>query len=151
MEDIMFRGSEGQFSFCGRAVILREGKVLMVKDHLGRYYYPVGGRVQLHETAQQAIEREALEETGAVFAAERLLFVHECFFGEPYEPGGYHQLNMIYLMRQIGGDICTVTDGGESLEWLPVDALSEYNVYPQFFPVELPHLTNEIKHFVTKE
>ena len=153
MDDIMFRGPEGQFSFCARAVILQEGKVLMVKDHLGRYYYPVGGRVQLHETAAQAAKRESFEETGATFRAERLLFIHKNFFGESSEPGldNYHELCLFYLMRRISGDVRAITDSGESLEWLPVDALSEYKVYPLFFPAELPHLTNEIKHFVTKE
>jgi len=153
MEDITLRGAEGQFNLAARAVILRGGKLLMVKDHLGRYYYPIGGRVQLHETTAQAAEREALEETGAAFAAQRLLFIHENFFGEAYEPGlgNHHELCLIYLMRHIAGEVRAVTDGGEELVWLPVDALGEYKVYPQFFPTELPRLTNEIQHFVTKE
>jgi 8-oxo-dGTP pyrophosphatase MutT (NUDIX family) len=153
MKDISIRWPEGHFNFCARAVILQDGKVLLVKDSLGRHYYPIGGRVQLHETAAQAAQREALEETGAAFAAQRLLFIHENFFGVAYEPGlgNHHELCLIYLMRHIGGELRTVTDGGETLEWLPVDRLNEYKIYPQFFPAELPRLTNEIKHFVTRE
>ena len=135
----------GKFALVVRAVILREGRVLMVKDSLGRYYYPVGGRVQFGETAAQAAEREAFEETGAAFKAERLLFVHENFFWD------CHELCLFYLMKPSSAPVREMTDDGEALEWLPLDRLGEYKVYPQFFPAQLPGLTMEVKHFVTRE
>jgi len=135
----------GKFSLVVRAVILRGDCVLMVKDSLGRYYYPVGGRVQFGETAAQAAAREAFEETGAAFEAQRLLFVHENFFEQS------HELSLVYLMKPNAAPVRGMTDEGEALEWLPIDRLGEYKIYPQFFQAELPSLTIEIKHFVSKE
>ncbi|MDR2687584.1 MAG: NUDIX domain-containing protein [Oscillospiraceae bacterium] len=137
--------SGGAFNLTARVVILREGRVLMVKDLQERYYYPVGGRVQFGETAAQAAEREALEETGAALEAERLLFVHENFFWN------CHEFCLFYLMKPGAAPVRAVTDDGEALEWLPVDRLGEYDIFPRFFPAELPRLTEQVKHFVTKE
>ena len=144
--DVSIREPEGRFDLTARAVILRDGHVLMVKDHLGRYFYCVGGRVQLHEGTAQAALREAQEETGALFEVERLLFVGEEFFGEDH-----YIISFYYLLRHTGGEIRATTDEGEELVWLPVGRLGEYRTYPVFFAAELPRLGPEIKHFVTRE
>ena len=147
--DLNLNGPAGHFHLAARAIILREGRILMVKARQGdgfyRHYYTVGGRVRFGETAAQAVEREVLEETGVAFQPERLLFIHEEFFER------FHALGLIYLMKPNDAPVRSQTDDGESLEWLPIDQLGEYKVYPQFFPAELPRLTNEIKHFVTRE
>ena len=42
-------------------------------------------------------------------------------------------------------------DGGnESLHWLPIDNLSDYPVFPEFYKTELHNLTTDVKHFITK-
>jgi len=43
------------------AIILRDDKVLMVKNNRDPYYYSVGGRVKLQETLEEAIIRNALK------------------------------------------------------------------------------------------
>jgi len=146
MMDITYRGAGGNFDFAVRAVILRDGHVLMVRAWQGDFYYTVGGRVQLHESAAQAALREAEEETGALFEVERLLFIHENFFG-----GNSHDVSLIYLMRHTGGEIRAATDSGEELIWIPVERLGEYKIFPVFFAEELRCLSNEIKHYVTRE
>jgi len=144
MIDLNISGPEGVFNFAARAVILRKGKILLVKDRLGRYFYLVGGRVQLHESAEHAAQREALEETGANFEAERLLFIHENFFS------GNHEVCFFYLMRHIGGDIRAATYSGEELVWLPVDQLGEHMVFP-FSKISCGISLEGFKHFVTRE
>jgi len=146
--DLNLDGSAGHFHFAARAVILREGHVLMVKARQSNQFYShytVGGRIRFGETAEQAIEREALEETGVAFKVERLLFVHEEFFER------FHALGLICLMKPNDAAVRTQTDEGEELVWLPADRLAAYTVYPSFFKTELPSLTHEIKHFVTRD
>ena len=145
MTDINLDCPDGHFHYAARAVIVRDGHVLMVKYKHKDYYYSVGGRVRFGETAQQAVEREVLEETGVAFEAERLLFVHEEFFEK------FQALFLFYLMKPNDQPVRAVTDEEESLVWLPVDRLGDYEIYPRFFPAELPRLTNEIKHFVTRD
>ena len=43
-------------------------------------------------------------------------------------------------------------DGGaESLHWLPIAELSNYDLFPDFYKTELPNFKNEVGHFITME
>lgn len=56
------------------AIILKDGKFLMVGNEKSDYLYSVGGRVKFRETAEDAAVREVLEETGVKMEIERLGF-----------------------------------------------------------------------------
>ena len=58
------------------AIIMKDGKILMVGNDRD-YLYSVGGRVKFGETAEEAVVREVLEETGVQMEIDRLGFVHE--------------------------------------------------------------------------
>ena len=72
---------EGMLNIRVGAIILRDGKFLMVGNN-GRpeYLYSVGGRIKFGETAEEAVKREVLEETGYELEIDRLGFVHENYF-----------------------------------------------------------------------
>ena len=55
---------EGLINLRVGAILLRDGRFLMASNARDPYLYSVGGRVQFGETAEQAIVREAEEETG---------------------------------------------------------------------------------------
>jgi 8-oxo-dGTP diphosphatase len=62
------------------AVVIREGKVLLVKrsnaPQKGKWAIP-GGSVKLGETLQEAAEREAKEETGLTIKANDPVFIFD--------------------------------------------------------------------------
>lgn len=80
--DLTFKTNYGKFNYRVGAIIIRDNKLLMVKNDGNPYYYSVGGRVKLKETSKEAVIRETFEETGVKFEIDRLAFIHEHFFTE---------------------------------------------------------------------
>ncbi len=62
------------------AIIMRDGKFLMVGNDRADYLYSVGGRIRFGETAEEAVVREVSEETGVLMEPDRLGFIHENYF-----------------------------------------------------------------------
>ena len=62
------------------AIIIKDGKILMMGNERVDYLYTVGGRIKFGETAEEAVVREIFEETGVKMEVERLGFVHENYF-----------------------------------------------------------------------
>ena len=60
--DITFKTNGGRFNYRVCAVILHGEKILAMKEPRTPYYYLPGGRVNLHEQAEQAVLREVKEE-----------------------------------------------------------------------------------------
>ena len=156
--DLNFRTPGGTFNYRVGAIIIRGSKLLMVKSGKPRpYYWTVGGRVKLHETAEQAIQREVLEETGIAFEAERLAFIHENFFEEKELGERYHEMNLYFLMKpnsaadSIADKAIVGDQPGDILEWLPFDKLSDIQIYPEFFRTKLKNPGGGIEHIVTVE
>ncbi|MDR0819578.1 MAG: NUDIX domain-containing protein [Oscillospiraceae bacterium] len=145
MTDIRFKTPDGVFNLCAIAVIIREGKVLMVKGSDSGKHYPVGGHVQLGETSEQAVVRECLEETGVNYEVERLLFVCEDFFTYDGQPS--HSVEFYYLMKPNSAEPNRLTDNGEELVWLPVNAIDNL-LFPEFFKTELQNLPDSVKHII---
>jgi 8-oxo-dGTP pyrophosphatase MutT (NUDIX family) len=148
----------GYFMHKAGAIIIHEHKVLMVKNENYTCYYTVGGRVNLGETSEDAVLREVLEETGIRLEIDRLAFIHENYFvGSIFggEDEFHHEVAFYYLMKQSDEtkDIkCTSVgaDGGaESLFWLPISELSNYDLFPDFYKTELLDLKKEVGHFIT--
>ncbi|MBQ1735833.1 MAG: NUDIX domain-containing protein, partial [Lachnospiraceae bacterium] len=79
-KDICVRCGEGVVNIRVGAIIIKENKVLMVKNNRDDYYYSVGGRIQFGETAEQAIKREVKEELGCEMEVDRLGFICEAYF-----------------------------------------------------------------------
>ena len=118
------------------AIIIKDGKALMVKCQFADYCYSVGGRIKFGETAEQAVVREVFEETGCTLSVDRLGYVSEVYFindnpkafGKPvYELALY-----FYMTVPAGFELKTdhIGDGVECFQWVSADA-SE-TLYPNF-------------------
>jgi ADP-ribose pyrophosphatase YjhB (NUDIX family) len=157
MIDITLKAGNGLFIYGVRAIILNDDSILMVKNEKHQYYYPVGGRAQFGETSEIAVLREAYEETSLNFEIDRLAFIHENFFvGSFLDNEPCHEISLFFLMKP-HKDIQKIkcnsvgADGGkESLIWLPINKLSDYQIFPEFYKTELQCLTNEVRHFITQ-
>ena len=156
--DCRFDVENERFQFRAGAVIIEDGCVLLAKSDFADYYYSVGGAVLLGETAEQAVKREIFEETGLLYEAERLVFVHENFFVDEAVQKGvkFHEVSFYYLMKPLGkkADITKESfccAGRETMHWVPIDELENLRVFPEFFKGNLKNLNNGIMHFVSDD
>ena len=60
--DLTFKTQQGTFNYRVCAVITNDNKILAMKNDKTPYYFLPGGRVELHESAEDAIVREIKEE-----------------------------------------------------------------------------------------
>ena len=139
------------------AIIMKDGKVLMVGNERADYLYSVGGRIKFGETAEDAVVREVFEETGVKMEIDRLGFVHEnYFFGDFSSNLGklVYEISFFFYMK-VPCDFTPVSasftedNTKEHLKWVSLD--EDIKMYPEFFRTELNNITDSVKHFVTDE
>ena len=148
---------EGLLNIRVGGIIMRDGKLLMVGNDRSDYLYSVGGRIKFGETAEEAIVREILEETGVKMEIDRLGFVHEnYFYGDaPANLGKLiYEISFFFYMK-VPQDFAPVSESftddqsKEYLKWVSLD--EDIQMYPTFFRSELQNPENTVKHFVTDE
>ncbi len=139
------------------AIIMKDSRLLMVGNEHSDYLYSVGGRLKFGETAEQAVVREVLEETGVKMEIDRLGFVHENYF---YADAGamdgklLYEISFFFYMKtpEDFEPVCkSFSEAGspERLEWITLDC--ERTFYPEFFRTELASPHTFVRHFVTDE
>jgi ADP-ribose pyrophosphatase YjhB (NUDIX family) len=149
------------FRYRAGAIILHDGKVLMARNDAEPYLYSIGGGVHHMETAEAAVRREVLEETGLDLPIDRLAFVHENFFSASAASGlagrDRHELTFYFLMAfDPATPPIVATRTTDSLrEWFEWVDLATYGrdelAYPTFFATELALLGREPRWITTRE
>ncbi len=137
------------------AIIMKDGKILMVGNGGADYLYSVGGRLKFGETAEEAVIREVYEETGVKMEIDRLGFIHENYFigDSPAKLGKLIYEISFYFYMKAPNDFAPVCDSftedesKEFLKWVAPD--EDIKMFPTFYKTELKNPTNTVKHFVT--
>ena len=141
--DMTVKCEDGFINIRVGAIIMHNGKFLMVGNKRSDYLYSVGGRIKFGETAEQAVIREVFEETGVKMETDRLGFIHENYFigdSPSKKDKVIYEISFFFYMK--------VPDNIEEfLKWCSPD--DEQKMYPEFFRTELKNPTNNVKHFVT--
>ena len=136
------------------AIIMEDGKILMVGNDRD-YLYSVGGRVIFGETAEEAVVREVLEETGVQMEIDRLGFVHEnYFYGDMPSNRNklIYEISLFFYMK-VPDAFAPISESfmednsKEHLVWASLD--EDIKMYPEFFKTELKDPTDTVKLFTT--
>ena len=156
-QDITVPVADGFVNVRVGAIIQKDGRILMVSNDEVKYCYSVGGRIQFGESAEDAVRREVLEETGCRLEIDRLGFIHEDFFrgDSPSKLGKLIYEIAFYFYMKTPADFephcgsLTEEGRGEHLEWISPD--TEKTIYPAFFRTELDKPCSGVRHIVTDE
>jgi ADP-ribose pyrophosphatase YjhB (NUDIX family) len=159
--DICFQTKDNRrFRLRAAAIIIENDQVLFATNDVEKYYYSIGGAVELGETAEEAVLREVKEETGVAYEIERLAFIQENFFERDdgmLKDLKCHEVTFYFLMKPRGSqklDSHSKTANNtveEKMAWLPIDKLSEYEAYPFFFREKLKNLQPYPEHIITHQ
>lgn len=125
-EVVPYDGSPVSWRVSAYAIIIEDRRVLLIRSKVDRLYDVVGGGIELGETVEAALAREALEEAGAKLQVGELLGTHQDFFYHRGE-GKFYQTLLIYFAASRIGELTTPTDAKIVFrEWVDLDRLDEY-------------------------
>ena len=156
-QDMCVACDDGILNIRVGAIIMKDGKILMVGNGRSDYLYSVGGRIKFGETAEKAVIREVLEETGVKMEVDRLGFVHEnYFYGDAHSNLGkqIYEISFFFYMK-VPTDFEPISDSftedncKEFLQWVSLD--EDIKMYPTFFKMELKDPMDTVRYFVTDE
>lgn len=108
--DITYVVCQRKFNYRVAGILLSNGKLLAMRNERLPYYALPGGRVQLGETAEQAIRREIQEELQLTPAILRPLWLDQSFFTEDVDGMQYHELCLYFLMDSSSSDLAAKGD-----------------------------------------
>jgi len=140
----------GRFNFRVAGVAYAGGRVLLQRVAGIDFWFLPGGRVEMLETAQDALRREIREELGIDASVGRLLLVAENFF----VMGGrqYHELGLYFALDvpaslDRDGEFPAFDPAVElHMRWLPLDDLPE--IRPAFLRQALREPLASTTHIV---
>jgi len=151
--DMTFRMKEGTFNFRVAAIMVHEGKLLVMKSSDAPYWYIPGGRVQLQEQAEKAILRELREELNITPAGVRPLWFVQNFYNEDVNREDYHELGLYFLadveesgLLSRGREFYAAEEGKENIfRWVPFEELEDMYLYPLFIKREIYNLPEHLQ------
>ncbi len=115
------------------AVIIRDGKVLMIKrghePNKGKWSIP-GGKIELGETVDEAAQREVFEECNIKIEILKLLFVGENIVRDNTGRVKYHFVLIDLLAEYKSGEITAQSDA-EEYRWATPEELPGLDITPQ--------------------
>ena len=140
IKDISFKIDNNKFNYRVCAIIINDNKILALKDEVSPYYYLPGGRVQIGETAEQALLREIKEELEVNAKIIRPLWLNQSFFNEDVTKIDYHEICIYYLVDISNTKLLTLGDKftihenehTHEFEWLEFSRLKNEYFYPLF-------------------
>lgn len=150
--DITFKTEQGRFNYRVCGMIIHENRILAMHDGRSPYYYLPGGRVQLGETAEEAVLREIREELEINAKIVRPLWFNQGFFTEDVTGEQFHEICIYFLMDIFHTDLLSKgeqfvlneNNQRHTFEWLAFDRLKDEYFHPIFLKEKIFDLPEKL-------
>ena len=121
-------GSKRRIEVIARALLVRDGKLLICRASEGYGYLP-GGHVEFNEPADAALRRELMEEAGVAVRVGELCLVAE---GRFVQKRDRHEINLVFHVELEDPDAEVVSREPEiEFEWVELDRLFQEDLRPR--------------------
>ena len=160
MSDILFKTDDYVFSYRAAGICIQNDRILLQKPTIDNGFAFPGGHAAFGETNEETLIREFKEEIGADISVGELKWVGEIFF--PWGEKPCHQICLYYTVVIEDGH--TPKEGtflaqeqleGRNFElefhWVPIDKISDIEIYPANAIQLLENLNDNVQHFVYRE
>lgn len=138
--DCFCRIEDRTFRYRASGIVIENGCLLLAKNDRLPYLYSVGGGVHIDETAEEAVVREVLEETGILYEIDRLAYISERFAGKE------HRLSFYFLMKSKGSQELKTPNPDEQMVWIPLGDLDKFDISPDWYKTELLNISEKVKY-----
>lgn len=116
------------------AMVARDGHILLVKrgcePNKGLWSLP-GGSIEHSETAEAAVKREILEETGLHIEVDGVAGIRDVISPHP-DSNDYHFVIIVFHAHAVGGELRAMSDAAEA-EWVSLDDMRNYALTPDLW------------------
>jgi ADP-ribose pyrophosphatase YjhB (NUDIX family) len=105
------------------AFIVHEGKLLLFRSSLSKTWMLPGGKIELGETAIEALSRESIEEVGSDVERQEFFYADDQFYFHNEKQKGYQVYELYYRAQPILIDGKVMPKPGAEtteLEWIPL-------------------------------
>jgi len=152
---ITFDIGNTRFNFRTVGIALDGDRILIHKALKDDFWALPGGRVEMLESAEDALKREMYEELEVEVQVERLVWIVENFF--ELDGKSYHELAFYFLMTFPPGchlykndEPFLIDDGGVkfAFEWHLLGNLEHIRLYPTFLKSGLNSIPKTVEHIV---
>jgi ADP-ribose pyrophosphatase YjhB (NUDIX family) len=131
-----------------RALIMKDGKILICQTKGRDYYFLPGGHIEFGETMQEALSRELTEETGARVTSSRFVGGIENLFDQEGEPR--HEVSFVFEV-EIDLDEIASKEEHISFSWTTMEEFINMNIVPPALKDAIIRWTAEKEIFFIEE
>lgn len=126
-------GRERHIEVIARAVLIRNGRVLLCRNVSGGYHYLPGGHVEFGEPAAAALARELAEEAALSVRVGACALVSENVFRAGSRE--HHELNLVFHVEHAASDARAIVqvhsrETGIAFDWIELAAVVDLDIRP---------------------
>jgi 8-oxo-dGTP pyrophosphatase MutT (NUDIX family) len=128
-EVVPYDGSPVEWRVSVYVIVIKDRKILLGKSKVEKLYDIPGGGVDIGETLEEAIAREALEEVGAQIKLGEIVLANLDYFY--HRKGKFYQALQLFYIAELVGELGEPTDElVESVEFVSLDQIEKYPLPP---------------------